>query len=311
MKKHIVSITLLCLIGISFGFFGCASMDAETKGLFAGAVAEAFGADDSTSKIVSGVVTGTATFAEAKKAADALTPENEYYLGRAVAANITGTYKIYKNAALQSYVNKICNTLVINSPRPDIYKGYHVAILDTDEINAFATPGGHIFITRGLIACASSEDALASVIAHEIAHIQLQHALTAIRNARYANAAVSGVLAGISAASDSASIKELASIMEDSVNEIITTLVVKGFSKNQEFEADATALSLLTAAGYEPASILEMLKTLKDKQGNKTGFGKTHPSPDERITNVNKNLKKYTVTDTRSFRTKRYSAVSL
>jgi predicted Zn-dependent protease len=200
---------------------------------------------------------------------------------------------------------------VINSPKPDIYNGYHVAVLDTDEINAFATPGGHIFVTRGLIACAANEDALAAAIAHEVAHIQLQHALTSIRNARYINAAISGTLAAIGEVAGG-SISELTSIMSESVNEIVTTMVVKGFSKKDEFEADATALSLLAAAGYQPSGLLQMLEVLKQKLGNdkSKGFGKTHPSPAERIAAVNRNIGKYRVTDTSSYRTSRYRAVA-
>jgi predicted Zn-dependent protease len=309
MKKSIslILITLLVLAVLT-----CESMDSGAIGNIAGAgaagIASAFGADDNTvQNIKKGVSAGTATFVESKRAADALTPENEYYLGRAVAANIAAKYQIYTaSPALQVYLNKICDTIVINSPRPDIYKGYHVAILNTQEINAFATPGGHIFVTRGLIACAASEDALAAVIAHEIAHIQLRHALTSIRNARYINAAVSGGLAGISEGVGGDT-KELASVMGDSVNEVITTMVVEGFSKSQELEADSTALSLLASAGYQPSGILDMLHALEQKQGS-AGFSKTHPSPGERIAGVNKTLNGYTVQDTRSYRTRRFTA---
>jgi len=300
MKRNTILLLLAGLIII-----GCASIAGAGAGIIAGAL----GADSNTAaQIAQGVTKGVATFEESKKAADSLTPENEYYLGRAVAANIAAKYNIYSNAVVEAYINKICTTIVINSPRPDIFNGYHVAILDTNEINAFATPGGHIFVTRGLIACASNEDALASVIAHEIAHIQLRHALTAIRNARYVNAAVSGVLAGASEGlGDNA--KELAGVMGDSVNEMITTLVVNGFSKNQEYEADATALSLLASAGYQPSGIMEMLQSLKQKQQGSQGFGKTHPSPDDRISNVNRNIGKYNVADTRSYRVNRYNAI--
>ena len=303
MKKVFV---IIAAVIFSFGLIGCESM-----GELAGGIAQAAGASDDQVKAARAVGTGIATFAEAKKAADALTPENEYYLGRAVAANIAGTYTIYRNSALQTYLNKICSTLVINSPRPDIYNGYHVAILNTDEINAFATPGGHIFVTRGLIACAANEDALAAVIAHEIAHIQLQHALTSIRNARYVNAAVSGALAGYGEAAGG-SIAEITSIMGESVNEIITTLVVKGFSKKQELDADETALSLLAKAGYQPSGLIEMLTSLNQKQGSdKTkGFGKTHPTPNDRITAAKKVLTKFKVEDTRSYRTKRFGTAT-
>ena len=289
MKKYSF---ILPIALFTFSLPGCKSLDLDTIVKAGAAVAQ-----------------GISTFAESKKAADSLTPENEYYLGRAVAANITSTYKIYRNAALQTYLNKICKAIVINSPRPDIYKGYYVAILDTAEINAFATPGGHIFVTRGLIACAQNEDALAAVIAHEVAHIQLQHALTSIRNARYVNAAVSGTLAGLGKAVGG-NVGELANIMSESVNEIVTTMMAKGFSKKQELEADAKALSLLADAGYQPSGILEMLEALKQKQGDNknAGFGKTHPTPADRISAVNKNLKKYKVEDTRSYRARRFRA---
>ena len=299
MRKTIFAFIVL-FVGISY-----AHSQLKLPGNIGGAISDTLGGNSPAS----GVIKGVATFAESTKAADSLTPENEYYLGRAVAANITGTYPVYKNPALQSYLNKICNTIVINSPKPDIYNGYHVGILDTDEINAFATPGGHIFVTRGLIARAANEDALASVIAHEVAHIQLRHALTSIRNARYANAAISGTLAGVDAAGGNT--KELSSIMGDSVNEIITTMMVKGFSKSQELEADAAALSLLASAGYKPSGIVEMLDALKQKPDKTKGFGKTHPTPADRITAVKKNLGKYKVEDTSSFRAKRYKDISV
>jgi len=316
MKKRIgfMPAVLILLFSSIFSFSGCGSMDSTAAGGLAGALAgglaEAAGfGEDVAERIGEGVKTGVGTVSESIKAANSLTPENEYYLGRAVAANIAGTYPIYKSAALQAYLNKICNTLVINSPKPDLYKGYHVAILDTNEINAFATPGGHIFVTRGLISCASNEDALAAVIAHEVSHVQLRHALTSIRNARYINAAVSGTLAGLGAGIGG-NAKELAGVMSDSVNEVITTMVVNGFSKTQELEADTNALSLLASAGYQPSGIVEMLNALKQKQTSGQGFGKTHPSPADRITNVNKDIKKYNVADTQSFRAKRFSAVA-
>ncbi|MCL1815231.1 MAG: M48 family metalloprotease [Treponema sp.] len=259
-------------------------------------------------RIAGAAKTGWVTASDAIKAANSLTPADEYYLGRAVAANIAGTYPLYNNAALQNYLNKICSTITINSPKPNIYNGYHVAILNTNEINAFATPGGHIFVTRGLIACASSEDALASVIAHEVAHIQLRHALTSIRNARYVNAAISGILTGVGE-SIGGTTKEKTSIMKDSVNEMITTMVVNGFSSNQELEADITALELLASAGYQPSGLVEMLDVLKEKQQGGQGFGKTHPTPDVRIANVRRYLGKYKVADTRSYRDKRYKAI--
>jgi predicted Zn-dependent protease len=226
-----------------------------------------------------------------------ITPSEEYYIGRAVSANILSKYTLYmSNQQLTAYVNDILNTLVINSPRPDIYNGYHAAVLDTDEINGFSTSGGHIFITRGLLNCAGSEDALAAVIAHELAHIQLQHSISSIKNSRFTGALQQ--VAGIAA--EAAGLDELTQIFDDSIREAVNTMIDSGYSREQEYEADAAALSLLAAAGYTPSSIVGMLESLKTNSANKQAYpslGKvgtsTHPSPESRLAEVNKNLPRY------------------
>jgi predicted Zn-dependent protease len=243
------------------------------------------------------------------RAAEEITPEQEYYIGRAVGANILTRYQIWNGSPAQTkYLNEICNTIVINSPRPEIYNGYHVSILDSTEINAFATSGGHIFVTRGLIACTDSEDALAGVIAHEIGHIQLQHSIKAIKNSRI-NQAILITATSALGASGRQDLKQLADVMDESVNEIVTTLIDKGYSREQEFDADTAALALMAAAGYEPSSLVSMLRLLEKNQSGGGGFTKTHPSPAQRITSAEKSVTQYKVPDTRSYRTARYSQV--
>jgi predicted Zn-dependent protease len=307
MKSPLRNLAFLFVLPTIFTVLSCSSL-AEV-GSVGASVAGAFGVIDDD--LARGVSAGLKSYAEKKRAAENLTPENEYYIGRAVAANLITQYKgVYNgNPALTAYLNRICSAITINSPKPEIWNGYHVAILDTQEINAFATSGGHIFLTRGLIACTSSEDALASVIAHEVAHIQLQHSLLAIQNSRFWNAVTSGVVTGVSVGVGGENLKELAGMMGDSAGEIVTTMVSSGYAKDQEFEADTLALALLASAGYEPSSILEMLHSLEQKQTAGSGFGKTHPSPADRIANVNKSLRKYSVADTTSFRKQRYTAV--
>jgi len=244
-------------------------------------------------------------------AAETITPEQEYYIGRAVSANILSAYKIYNgNPALTSYINKICAAITINSPRPDVYNGYHVAILDSNEINAFATSGGHIFVTRGLISAAKSEDALAGVIAHEVAHIQLQHSIKAIRTSRITQALI---VTGTSAAGAATgmNVNQLTDVFTESVGEIVQTVVNNGYSQTQEFDADNTALSLLASAGYSPSGLLDMLRELNAVQRNSSGgFNKTHPTPAQRITNAEKSVNRYSVTDTRSYRQARFSSIA-
>jgi predicted Zn-dependent protease len=243
------------------------------------------------------------------KANEDMTPEQEYYIGRAVGANILTNYRVWNgNPDQTTYLNKICTALIVNSPRPDIYNGYHVNILDSTEINAFATSGGHIFVTRGLISNADSEDTLAAVIAHEIAHIQLQHGLKAIKNSRFQQA-ILDTASSVANALTGNNVRELTNIFNESISEILTTMVNNGYSQTQEFEADSFALSLMAAAGYDPGSLVTMLRALeKNQSSHPGGFNKTHPTPARRIDNVQKTLPQYKVQDTKSSRQARYTA---
>ena len=242
-------------------------------------------------------------------AAEEITPEQEYYIGRAVAANILGSYTIWNgNPELTNYLNLICTAITINSPRPDVFNGYRVAILDSNEINAFATSGGHIFVTRGLINAARSEDALAAVIAHEVAHIQLMHGIKAIRSNRITQALLVTSTAAVGAATGM-DVNELTDVFNETVGEIVTTMVSNGYSRDQEFEADNTAMSLLASAGYNPSSLLDMLRSLNSVQVASSGFGRTHPTPDQRISNAERTVGSFTVADTSSSRIARFSAV--
>ena len=247
------------------------------------------------------------------KAFEEITPEQEYYIGRAVGANILSAYKLQTNKpVLTSYLNKICGALIINSPRPEIFNGYHVSMLDSNEINAFATPGGHIFVTRGLVNCAASEDALASVIAHEIAHIQLQHGLKAIKSSRKAAAFSSSLSLASEITAKDSRFSELVGSFSDGVNEIVTNMMTKGYSRTQEFEADSTALQLLSMAGYKPSSLLDILQILAQKQSSQPGgFNSTHPTPAQRIENLQKKVGSYYVPDTSSFRNARFKASTI
>lgn len=243
-------------------------------------------------------------------AAEEITPEQEYFIGRAVAANILGSYRIWNgDPELTIYLNHICAAITINSPRPDIFNGYRVAILDSNEINAFATSGGHIFVTRGLINAARSEDELASVIAHEVAHIQLKHGIRAIRNSRVTQALmVTGTAAA--GAATGMDVNELTDIFNETVGEIVQTMVSSGYSQAQEFEADNTAMALMAAAGYNPAALIDMLRVLDSIHMGSAGFGRTHPTPTQRIANAERTAASYRVADNSGLRQARFAAVA-
>jgi predicted Zn-dependent protease len=287
----------------------CASLAQAT-----GVAAEAAGAAGLIDPNVAGAIT-TSTSAIGR-ALEEITPEQEYYIGRAVGANILTGYRIYTgNPAKTVYINKILQAIVVNSPKPDLYNGYHAVILNSPEINAFATSGGHIFVTLGLINTAVSEDALAAVLAHEVAHVQLQHSIKAIKTSRVTTAIMATGSAAASVAAAGTNLTELTDIFDESITDIVSTMVNNGYSRDQEFEADTLALSLLAGAGYDPSSLLEMLRALDASLGNQSGgatagLGKTHPAPRDRITNVNRQLGSVPrPTDTRAARANRFAAL--
>jgi predicted Zn-dependent protease len=295
-KLHVILIAIILSTGI---LFSCGTV---------AVVAQIAGAVGLVDPNLAAAVAVSAT--AIGSAAEEITPEQEYFIGRAVSANILSTYRIWdEKPELTEYLNLICNAIVINSPRPDIFNGYKVAILDTDEINAFASSGGHIFITRGLVNAANSEDALAAVIAHEIAHIQLQHGIRAIRTSRITQAllvtgtAAAGVATGMN-------VNELTDVFNETVGEIVTTMVNNGFSQSQEFDADNTAMALMAASGYNPSALIEMLQSLTSVQRPGVGFGRTHPTPEQRINNANRTINNFNVPDNSAVRRARFAAAT-
>ncbi len=219
-------------------------------------------------------------------AARPISEEEEYYVGRAVAAKILGSYRISTDAYLTRYVNLIGKTVALSSEKPFTYGGYHFAILDTDEINAFAAPGGTIFITRGMIKTTSNEDELAAVLAHEVAHVSKRDGIAAIKSARWTQALT---LIGTTAAKNytSSEISQLVSIFEGSIDDVFKTLVVNGYSRSQEYAADEAAVNTLAKCGYDPKALGSFLKRL-EQRGKSSGGGitQTHPGTSDRIDNL-------------------------
>ncbi|MDR2517316.1 MAG: M48 family metalloprotease [Spirochaetaceae bacterium] len=282
----------------------CASV-AEAASLAAQAAGEAGVLDRQVADSV------TASAGAWSRAAEDIEPEQEYYIGRAVGANILSRYRIYTaSPARTAYINRILQAIVVNSPNPEIYNGYHAVILDSQEINAFATSGGHVFVTLGLVNTAASEDALAAVLAHEAAHIQLKHSIKAIKTSRITQALIATGSTAATVAAQRTNLADLTGIFDESITDIVSTLVNNGYSSEQEFEADALALRLLAGAGYDPAGLLEMLRALDANLGPRSGgFGKTHPAPRDRITSANRTLASVPrPTDTRAARTGRFTS---
>ena len=213
-----------------------------------------------------------------------LTEEEEYYLGRGVAAMVFSKYKPLNNSALNSYVNKVGRVVASVSERPEAFNGYHFLVLDSSEINAFAAPGGFVFITKGLLKLAPDEDALAGILAHEVSHVVLGHGVKAITQASLTQAFM---VIGKEAADtySPGDLKILTSTFGDSVSNVFETVLGKGYSRSQEYDSDAMAVKLAKEAGYNPNGLANTLAAL-EKQKGEAGWYSTHPSATDRLEEI-------------------------
>lgn len=214
------------------------------------------------------------------------TPEQEYYIGRSVGAQILAKYPPYNNSKVNDFTNDLGQTLAQASDMPETFRGYHFLVQDSDEINAFAAPGGLIFITRGMIRCCDSEDAFAAVLAHEIGHVQHQHGIQSIQKSRVADTVA---IIGVESAKQvgGGQLGQLLGLFEGSITDITKTLITDGYSRSYEGEADQAAINIMKRVGYNPASLMDMLRKMdKNLVPGRQDFSRTHPKPEERIQKI-------------------------
>lgn len=226
----------------------------------------------------------SATFSE-------ITEEQEYYIGRSVAALILDQYPAYDDPALTTYINTLGQAIVYSSDRPEIYAGYHFLVLDTEEVNALSAPGGFIFISKGLIRRCRNEEMLASILAHEIGHVCAKHGLQSIKKSRLADAfRVIGQEAARRYGPEE--LAQLTTAFEGALGDIVETLVVRGYDRKYEYEADQLAVKFDVVTGYSPKGLIDFLQTMVGESSAAAGKGwfKTHPSPEQRMGRVEKKV---------------------
>lgn len=224
-----------------------------------------------------------------QKSFEDITPEQEYYIGRSVGAVILDQYETYDDPAANEYINILGQSIALASDRPELFGGYRFQILDSGEINAFATPSGLIFLTRGMLRLAEREDDVAAILAHEVGHIVHKHGLQAIKTSRINTALTSVALTSVQLAADE-DVAELTAAFEDSVQDVTATLVNSGYSRGAEREADAEAVTILRRLGYDPKALIRVLGAMdQNLEPGGLDFAKTHPDPEDRIEDIEKN----------------------
>jgi len=206
-------------------------------------------------------------------------------LGQQTDREIVQSYGAYEEQALSVYVDQLGERLARVSHRPDL--GYRFKVLDTPVVNAFAVPGGYVYLTRGILAYINSEAELAGVIGHEIGHITARHSAQQLSRAQVAQLGfgVGSIL--------SSTFRDFADLAQIGVG-----LLFMRFSRDNERQADALGVEYASRAGYDASHMARFFETLERKQPQSDRSGlpawfSTHPNPPDRIAAVQ--------TDTRSW----------
>lgn len=207
--------------------------------------------------------------------------EKEIAMGKGVAQDIERQAKIVDDPVISEYVNRVGQNLVRNS---DVKVPVTIKVIDAEEVNAFALPGGFFFVNTGLLLRAETEAELAGVMAHEIAHIAARHGTRQATRGQIVNLATiplifMGGWAGYGA-------RQAASVL--------IPVGFLSFSRGFETEADLLGLQYLYKAGYDPTAFVDFFEKLQSDEKRKPGtmakVFSSHPLTDDRITNSQKNI---------------------
>ncbi len=203
----------------------------------------------------------------------------EIAIGEELAGRLLGASPLVKDNTLQKYVNKVGKWVAMQSGRTDLV--WNFGILDSPDINAFAAPGGFIFLTKGLYQTLSSEAELAGVIGHEIGHVIKRHHLNVLKKSKAIDIA-SSVLSGV-----------VGSVGNETADKAVQNLIgsgaeimARGLDKDAEYEADRIGVVVATRAGYDSyglPSVLQEIGHVSASDSSVSLLFKTHPHPITRL----------------------------
>lgn len=220
--------------------------------------------------------------AKTKSATDERAQElqDEIAMGREMAAKLMGTYgDLNKRQLSTEYLNLIVNVLAEKTGRPELT--YRVGILDTDEVNAFATPGGYILVTKGLLVNVQNEHELAGILGHEMGHINNRHLYKdlAFKRDVSTNETLSRLLSRGGA--------NITFAFGQAVTKGLKTLLDEGLKPELEFEADQCGVEYAWASGYDPRYYRAFMARLQKNQPRSTKkLLKTHPTFHDRLIKI-------------------------
>jgi beta-barrel assembly-enhancing protease len=242
-------------------------------------------------KIIDTAKKVTETAKSANEATREFSQEDEIALGEGICTSFLGAAPLYADEKVQKYVNRVGRWLASQTERADL--PWTFGVIDTETINAFAMPGGSVFVSSGLLKRLNSESELAGVLAHEIAHVLKRHQLNAIQSNAGGNLLSS---LGKEAASqaigrrggDAYGLKT--QLATAGVEAVKNGVFLRPLDRSMEYEADRLGVVIAARAGYDPyglVAVLQMLQSVKDEDAGISMF-KTHPSPSDRIAELEK-----------------------
>lgn len=197
-----------------------------------------------------------------------ISDNQEVQLGQQINQQLTTRqFRVYSDRSINEYVNQVGQRLVPASDRPNI--PYTFQVVDTTQVNAFATMGGFVYVTTGLLKTIDQEAQMAGVLGHEIGHIAARHAVTQMRER--------AVAAGVATAAGLD--------RNQAVNIGVELVLSRPNSRRDEFEADSKGLATITTAGYAPSGIVTFLEKL-GTQRSVPAVLSTHPATADRITRL-------------------------
>jgi predicted Zn-dependent protease len=209
------------------------------------------------------------------KATTEISEPDEIAIGRDLAARLLGAAHLVADARLQRYVNRVGRWLASQTERPDL--PWQFGVLEAPQLNAFAVPGGTIFVTRGLVQRMRSESELAGVLAHEIAHVLRKHHLKAIQKSAQT---------GLAGEALTHALKNSRPEARDKLIGFGTEMYARGLDKSDELEADRLGVVVAARAGYDSYGLPAVLQTLQAMNAQDSALAlmfKTHPAPAERL----------------------------
>jgi predicted Zn-dependent protease len=210
------------------------------------------------------------------QAGDTIDEPREIEIGRQLAAVLLGSKPLHPDTALQRYVNQLGRWISLQSTRPEL--PWTFAVLDDVGYNAFAAPGGYIFVTKGLIDRVSDEAELAGILAHEITHVVQRHHLKAMRKTARAGALTQLIGSQLN--------NSLGGALSAQLLALGRNLYAKGLDQEDEFEADRMGIALAASAGFDPYGLMAALQPLRTATADNPAFAltlSTHPPAQARM----------------------------